>query len=58
MNNTNKALLHQMAEAKFGIIHPCSRLSFDECYTIEFNMLRFWFNSLDDSTHVVEINLN
>lgn len=42
------------ALAKYGAIYPCfGKSGFDECFTAEFGILIFWFNSTDNSTHVV-----
>ena len=41
------------AFAKYGAIYPCfGKSGFHECFTAEFGLLMFWFNSTDNSTHV------
>jgi len=41
-----------------GTIYPCNNLhSIDESFTIENNTLIFWFNDIDDSTHILKINI-
>ncbi len=39
---------------RYQKIYPCSeRRDFSECFTVEGNRLYFWFNTEDDSTHVM-----
>lgn len=42
----------------YNEIHPCSNKSeLGDCFTIEEGMLMLWFNTSDESTHVVTQNL-
>lgn len=42
------------AQKKFNQIYPCgSNQSLQECFTIENDMILFWFNTSDKSTHVL-----
>jgi hypothetical protein len=44
----------EKAKQRYGRIYPCNRmLNLDESFTCEDNMLLFWFNSRDKSTHVI-----
>ncbi len=39
-------------------IHPCStKNDLVDCFTIEGNMVFFWFNTADESTHVLTDDL-
>ncbi|MBD3317130.1 MAG: hypothetical protein GF344_15195 [Chitinivibrionales bacterium] len=50
--------LIEQARTKYGTIHPCGRCGvFDRCFTISGNRLLFWFNTEDDSTHLVTADL-
>jgi hypothetical protein len=59
MNNRifqqQKKQLIKKAEKLFGRIHPClNKSSLDECFTLtKDNGLIFWFNTDDNSTHMV-----
>lgn len=47
-------ILIQSAQEKYQRIHPCSdKDTFGECFTTEDNILMFWFNTEDNSTHVI-----
>lgn len=48
----------EMAMKRYRMIYPCaSRCDFSECFTIEGNRLFFWFNTEDDSTHVMCVEM-
>lgn len=48
----NKLL--EIAKERYGNIRPChGKCSFEECITIEDNKIILWFNTNDDSTHIV-----
>lgn len=39
-------------------IHPCStNVDFSDCFTTEGNLIMFWFNTSDNSTHVLTESL-
>jgi hypothetical protein len=48
--------LIEIAEKKYGTIYPCSnKETLQECISIEHdNKMYFWFNTPDNSTHVVK----
>lgn len=42
------------ARRKYGTIYPCARKeNYDQCFTQINKKLYFWFNSQDQSTHIV-----
>ena len=42
------------ATEKHSMIYPCSnKADFDECFTHESDRLIFWYNTEDNSTHVL-----
>jgi hypothetical protein len=44
----------KIATEKFGSIHAVNnRESLEECFSEEEGMLIFWFNTEDNSTHIV-----
>ncbi len=52
-NAREKALIKKAIE-KYGVIRPSgTKTSFKECFTSDAGKLVFWFNTEDDSTHVV-----
>jgi hypothetical protein len=53
MNATLKQKMMTIAQNRYGTISPCTNRTMDECFTIENGELYFWFNSSDNSTHVV-----
>jgi hypothetical protein len=56
--NEIKRLMIAKAKERFKNIHPCGhRRKLDECFTIEDNKLCFWFNTEDDSTHVLHTRM-
>lgn len=53
MSNIEMDLIRRARE-KFTTIYPCStKSSFDECFTRYGQKYVFWFNTGDNSTHVV-----
>ena len=49
-----KQELMARAIGRFGTIFPCgSKSSFDDCFFIDENHLVFWFDTHDNSTHLV-----
>jgi hypothetical protein len=53
MNATLKQKMIAIAQNQYGNIAPCANRTMDECFTIENGELYFWFNSSDNSTHIV-----
>ncbi len=52
--NDIKAHLIEQARREYRRIFPCARRGdLDECFTVEGNKILFWFNTDDDSTHMV-----
>jgi hypothetical protein len=52
--NKLKETLIKRAKDRFQEISPCpTRGSFEESFTLENNRLCFWFNTKDQSTHVI-----
>ncbi len=57
MNALKKRMIAE-AEGKYNRIFPCStRSNFDESFTIEDNLIIFWFNTEDDSTHMIATDI-
>jgi hypothetical protein len=49
-----KEKLVKLATEKFGDIQPCSATTeLDESFSEEEGMLIFWFNDVENSTHIV-----
>ena len=52
--NEMKTDMMQKARERYQRIFPCaSRGNLNECFTLEGSRLYFWFNTEDDSTHVM-----
>ncbi len=52
--NTIKKTMIKKAKCRFKKILPCGeRRSLDECFTVEKDKVLFWFNTEDESTHVL-----
>ncbi len=49
--------LIDMAREEYGTIRPCDFKTFDECFTKHGNKLLFWFNSPDNSTRVLSVEM-
>jgi hypothetical protein len=45
------------AVEKFGSVRPCYGKSFFECFTAYNGKVQFWFNTLDDNTHVLSASI-
>jgi hypothetical protein len=57
MNELKKKLMYK-AEKQFKQIYPCTpKNNLKECFTVEENQLLFWFNTADESTHVLTQDL-
>jgi hypothetical protein len=49
-----KRTMIENAEKQFEKIHPCgSNTSFSDCFTTVGDVIVFWFNTDDRSTHVI-----
>ncbi len=52
--NTLKEKLIKLAQDTYKEILPCpSKGTFKESFTVENNKVYFWFNTADNSTHVM-----
>lgn len=57
--NEIKNILINRARELYKEIEPCSnRSELSECFTKEGDMLLLWFNTSDNSTHVISADLN
>ncbi len=57
----NKMKTDLISEARdhYSVIFPCGdKVSFDECFTSNGDQLLFWFNTEDQSTHVMTKTLS
>ena len=53
MNEIEQTLIKR-ARKQFKHIYPCSsKKGLKECFTVEDNQLILWFNTEDDSTHII-----
>ena len=49
-----KESLIQRAREQYGEIRYCGDTAcWDECFTVEFGEIHFWFNDQDGNTHVI-----
>jgi hypothetical protein len=54
MNEIEQTLINR-ARKQFKQIYPCSsKKGLKECFTVEDNQLILWFNTEDDSTHIIK----
>ena len=52
--NEIKQLLINQAREQYDNVLPCSQArDLGECFTVEGNLVCFWFNTEDHSTHLV-----
>ncbi len=57
MKDLKEKLISQ-AQRRYSFIRPCAtKQKLDECFTITNGKLIFWFNTSDNSTHVMSISL-
>jgi hypothetical protein len=57
MNEIKQKLINR-AKMQFKQIYPCStKKRLKECFTVEDEMMIFWFNTEDDSTHIITQDL-
>lgn len=57
----NELKTNMIAEATndYAVIFPCgNKVSFEECFTRNEDQLIFWFNTEDNSTHVITKSLS
>lgn len=53
MNELKKRMISQ-AKSVYKNIYPCGdKKNLQECFTVMDNRLVFWFNTEDDSTHLI-----
>ncbi|KMQ52488.1 hypothetical protein CHISP_0755 [Chitinispirillum alkaliphilum] len=53
MNEIKRKLINQAVE-RYTSIFPCTRANdLNECFTIEDNVVMFWFNTEDKTTHIL-----
>ncbi|MGM0461979.1 MAG: hypothetical protein ACQEQ4_06115 [Fibrobacterota bacterium] len=54
-----KETLIQKAENRFTHITPCStKRDIRDCFSVEDNRLLFWFNTSDNSTHILTADIS
>jgi hypothetical protein len=52
--NELKQKMIRTAKGQYQAIFPCSeKKSLGDCFTIEENRIFFWFNTADETTHVL-----
>jgi hypothetical protein len=53
MNKIKKTLINR-AKMQFKQIYPCStKKRLKECFTVEEDKMIFWFNTEDETTHII-----
>ena len=53
MNDQKQKLIRQ-ARNQYKQIYPCSaKKSLGDCFTVEEDRILFWFNTSDETTHVI-----
>jgi|GEM_PF-978371 len=53
-----KKIMIKKAKDRYKKIRPCGRRrKLDECFTVEDDRLCFWFNTEDQSTHVLHTQM-
>ena len=53
MSPTHKALIKEAHKRHFPIYPVRGRISFAECFTMEYGNLYLWYDTSDTSTHMV-----
>ena len=52
--NELKLKLIKQASRRYKGVRPCAqKTDFSECFTVEDGMVYFWFNTDDESTHLI-----
>ncbi|MDG5814891.1 hypothetical protein QA601_07375 [Chitinispirillales bacterium ANBcel5] len=58
MEETKDKLI-SLAKRQYKKIFPCSyRQNFNDCFTVYENYVLFWFNTEDQTTHVLKADMN
>ena len=58
MNELKKEMVEKAKHLYRNRISPCStRRTFNDCFTVEDGKLYFWFNTEDNSTHILAADL-
>lgn len=58
MNDIKNTMINE-AKNNFTKIYPCgNNKDLDDCFTTYENQIFFWFNTDDDSTHVISKSLS
>ena len=53
MNEIKQNLINR-AKKQYKAIYPCStKRKLRDCFTVEENQMIFWFNTEDDTTHIL-----
>lgn len=53
MNEIKQNLINR-AKKQYKTIYPCStKKKLRDCFTVEENQMIFWFNTEDDTTHIL-----
>jgi hypothetical protein len=56
--NELKRVMFEQARKRYDSILPCAKAdSWNDCFTVEGNKLLFWFNTEDQSTHLMSFDL-
>jgi hypothetical protein len=59
LRKSKKKLYQEAFIAHEGHIKPCgASADWEACYTLHNDRLYFWYNTSDDSTHVINTELN
>ena len=57
MNKIKKEMI-QKAKEQYRQIYPCSaKKKLRDCFTVEEDQMLFWFNTTDETTHVLTRDL-
>jgi uncharacterized protein YqeY len=58
MSEQMKSKMIRQARERFKKIYPCAkRADLADCFTTEGDMVMFWFNTADQSTHILTMAL-
>jgi hypothetical protein len=49
-----KLNLINKAQEQYGAIRPCDKKQWEDCFSTYDNKLILWFNSEDNSTHILQ----
>lgn len=57
--NDIKLTMIEKARQNYSRIFPCGlKADLAECFTVEANRIFFWFNTEDETTHVLSMDAN